>query len=506
MSATNFQAALDSADVISIAPDMSLLDNGRRPAVEMPAELFGPAWPIIEQVANNTSTKPDYAAIAYLACAASLIGGKRKLSPYGADWAEPAILWMAALGDPSSRKSAPLDMVTKPLWAIRDMARNDHADAMLEHQAACERAKAERAKWQDEVKQAAGTEQETPQLPPYAAEPDEPPERMPMISDVTPEAAAAVLKGNPQGVLAYNDELAGWLESFDRYTGGGRPFWLSAFGGRPHSIQRKGAGSIDLPFLGISVLGSIQPDRIVDLLAGTNDGLVPRILWAWPDKLPPARPSGRVDIDTLKAAYERLDLLAWGSDDNGEKRAVTLRLSDSAADCFHSWEIDNANSDRDGGSLYESFVGKMSGAVLRLALVSELTKWAFNGGDEPRHVSEDTLLAAILWVEDYSKPMAERVFGDAAVSVADRNASLLARYIVNNRLDAINLRSLRRTPHKAKLKPLQSGGALDQAVQVLMDAEWLMEDFGRDGTNTGPKRKDYRVNPLVFGGSNDGVA
>jgi len=480
-------------------PDMSLVNNGRRAAVPMPSEMFGPAWAVITDVADVTSTAPDYAAIAYIASAASLIGGKRRIAPYNGDWSEPCILWCGALGDPSSRKSAPLDRMTKPLWKIQENARLDHEADKRDWMATVERAKAEKAKWQDEVKGAAGTDAATPDLPTLAVEPDEPAERCPIISDVTPEAAASVLKGNPQGVLCYNDELSGWLEGFDKYTSGGRPFWLSAFGGRPHSITRKGSGSISIKFNGISVLGSIQPDKLVPLIDGANDGLVPRILWAWPEKQLPRRPTRSPDMTELLRAYERLEMLNWGSDAEGGKQAITLPLTDDAADMFHAWEVENAASDGDGGSLYESFVGKMSGAALRLALVSEFSEWAFSDGPEPATISKRAVYAALTWVEDYAKPMAQRVYGDAAVSVADRNAALLARYVRRHKLELLNLRDLRRSPHKPHLKPLQPKNALEDAVEVMLDAGWLLPAFQRDGPNAGQQRKDYRVNPAAMG-------
>jgi hypothetical protein len=466
--------------------------------------LFGSAWEVICDVADVTSTAPDYAAMAYLASAASLIGGKRWVRPYETgDWKEPCILWCGALGDPSSRKSSPLDMMTKPLWRIKEDARADHDEAMRQWAADAERAKAERAKWQEEIRNAAGSSAETPAMPQLAVEPDKPQERCPIISDVTPEAAAMVLAGNPQGVLCYNDELQLWLDGFDRYAVGGRPFWLSAHGGKPHSVTRKGAGSIFIRFNGISVLGSIQPDKLAPLLAGGNDGLIPRILWAWPEKLPPRRPTRRADLDLLGLAYRRLDSLLWGTDEQGHQAPVILALDEDAAALFHAWEVENATSDGDGGSLYETFVGKMSGAVLRLALVSELTAWAFDDGPEPRSVSKKPIAAAIRWVEDYAKPMAARVYGDAAVSKTDRNAALLARYIRKHKLETVNMRALRLHPHKQHLKPLQGKiqgrDAMAEAFEVLEDAGWIMPAFSRDGGNPGQPKKDYRVNPAVHG-------
>lgn len=492
------QQAFNGAKVFSIAPDMSIVNNGRRPAVVMPSDLFGPAWSVIEQVADNTSTAPDYAGIALLSVCASLIGGKRFAAPYGSSWKVPAILWASALGDPSSRKSAPLNAIANPLWRLQEDANAEHAERKRDWEAEVERAKAERAAWKEEVKGQAGTEAATLKIPAGAIEPDEPAHRRFVIKDCTPEAAAFVLKDNPQGVLAHNDELAGWLQSFDRYNSGGRPFWLEAFEGQPFSVSRKGEGSFDLSFLGISVLGSIQPDKLSELLEGANDGLVPRIIWAWPEKRTPRRPRTQVDTDALVRAYERLELLPWGSDQFGTKCAKVLPFSAAAADVFEDWDADNSAGEKDSGSLYESFCGKMSGAVVRLALVAELMAWAFGEGPEPEEISEQSVLAAIMWVEDYAKPMAERVFGDASVSQSDRNASLLARYILKHRLEKLNVRDLRRSPHKSALKPLQAKNALDDAIEALELAGWISADPSREGGSKGRASKDYTVKPAVF--------
>ena len=184
---------------------------------------------------------------------------------------------------------------------------------------------------------------------------------------------------------------------------------------------------------------------------------------------------------------------------NGDRVAVTIPLAAPAAAMFHEWAVENAASDGDGGSLYESFVGKMSGAALRLSLVSELTAWAYAGGAEPGEISTRSVAAAIKWVEDYAKPMAQRVYGDAAVSVADRNAALLARYIVKHGLTDVNMRDMRLAPHKRYLKPLLEKGAMEEAFEVLTGSGWLRPNPSREGDSQGQPRKDYRVNPAVHG-------
>uniref|UniRef100_A0A6M3XW27 Uncharacterized protein n=1 Tax=viral metagenome TaxID=1070528 RepID=A0A6M3XW27_9ZZZZ len=79
MTAATMKAAFDNAETVSFwaAPDMSVLSGGRRDPVEMPGDLFGPAWPLLETIAEGVCTAPDYPGMALLASCASLIGGKR---------------------------------------------------------------------------------------------------------------------------------------------------------------------------------------------------------------------------------------------------------------------------------------------------------------------------------------------------------------------------------------------------------------------------------------------
>lgn len=107
MSAASANARIESAPDYTIwaVPDMSVINAGRRLPVAMPADLFGPAWPLLQLVAEGTATAVDYAAIGFLGACASLIGGKRRVRPYETShWREPCILWVGAVGDPSSRK------------------------------------------------------------------------------------------------------------------------------------------------------------------------------------------------------------------------------------------------------------------------------------------------------------------------------------------------------------------------------------------------------------------
>lgn len=478
------------------APDMSVLSGGRGKPAPMPGDLFGSLWSLVGDLADGAGAPVDYVALSVLAVAASLIGAKRRVQPFATSptWREPCILWVAAVGDPSANKSPAIDAGTFPLAGMEAEHAEAHRHRLSDYEAVLERAKAERAQWQSDVKAAAKEGASTPSLP-AAAELPEPPERVRLkVQDATPEAMGAILAGNPNGTLHLRDELAGWLMSFERYSPGGREFWLEAYGGRPHVIDRKGAGKpLPIPFNGVSVLGGIQPAKLAEcMLESPDDGLVPRFLWAWPDPVHYHRPRAVADAQRLERVYRRLGDLLPG--EGGVP--VVLMLSPAAADMFEAW-IQDGQSPSDAASLYKSFCGKLRGTALRLALVAELLAWAADGGPEPTRVSERSITAALTFLEDYAKPTALRVFGDAALPVVERNAAMLGRYIQRTNARTINARDVQR---ESGIPTLKIAADVEAATQALVEADWLRPAPSRSGGTTGRARKDFEVNPAVHHG------
>lgn len=499
------RAAIGGARVapFPVVPDMDVLRAGRRPAPQMPADMFGESWQLVSDIAEGAGAPVDYAAIGFVAACASLIGGKRRVRPYReSPWSEPCILWAGAVGDPSAKKSPALDAITAPLRGIEADHAFDHQNRLLAHYADVERAKVEKQTWQKAVEAAHKDGMGTPSMPAAAVEPEEPQRRRTMIMDATPEAVGSILASNHMGTLHFRDELAGWLTSFDRYSPGGREFWLEAYGGRPFVIDRKGSKTaLTIPFNGVSVLGGIQPEKMAGALLGAvDDGLVARFLWAWPDPVPFRRPRQLADVSRLEAIYRRLDGLEWGRDADGKPIAITIPLAPEASDLFEVWGRSNSEGMDDAAALYKSFCGKLEGAVLRLSLTAELMAWATRGGAEPETISVQTVAAVAEWVDDYAKPMAQRVYGDASLPLVERNAAILARYIMKAKLDRINKRELKRSPHKSHLPTMRTAQPMDEAVSYLCDAGWLVEVGGRDGETAGRKSGDYLVNPAVHGG------
>jgi putative DNA primase/helicase len=140
--------------------------------------------------------------------------------------------------------------------------------------------------------------------------------------------------------------------------------------------------------------------------------------------------------------------------------------------------------------------------VLRLALVSELARWAYEGGPEPRSISAKTVAAVAEFADDYAKPTALRVFGDAALPLVERNAATLARLILKHKLKRVNARDLKRTPFKQHLPGMREAEPLNEALAFLADADWLKPVPSRSGETPGRHSSDYAVNPAIVGGAN----
>lgn len=500
MTATTINEQYQKAEVHSLWPvaDMSILEEGRRTPPGLSPAMLGNAWPELVKLAADKGAPVDYVALAYLTVCASVIGGKRRVRPYAeATWSEPPIIWLGLVGDPSSNKSPALDPMLSVLRRVENECADEHRDRLREWQADCERAKVEKANWQSDVKEAAKEGRATPPLPGDAIEPEAPRRRRLYVQDATPESMGDVLAGNPQGTLLLRDELDGWLQSFDRYNPGGKAYWLEAYRGGSFTIDRKGTPEpLTVPFNGVSIIGGIQPQKLAESLLGkVDDGLPARFLWCWPDRPEFVRPRSAANMGALEDALRRLEGLQWAIDGDCNRVAATLPLDADAADVFEWLQQSHRQAGDDANGLLKSFIGKLDGMALRLALVSELARWAYEGGDEPRSISRATVEAVADFMESYAIAMAARVYGDAALPQVERNAATLARYIQRKKLKRVNARTLRR---EARLPGLRDAPPMQEAIAALVDADWLRPDSSRKGDTPGRHRADYTVNPTVW--------
>ena len=183
----------------------------------------------------------------------------------------------------------------------------------------------------------------------------------------------------PKGLLICRDELAGWIEGMTAYNEAGRAFWIEAYGGRPYRVERqKHPEPIVIPRLAVAVYGGTQPDKLAMLMREADDGLLGRILWAWPEpiqfRLANAVPGAQWAI----AALDRLRELDLQSGD--PPRPIMVPLTPQAREVIEEFGREMQDRQSTAGGLLRSAFGKARGAALRLGLVLELLWWCGEDG------------------------------------------------------------------------------------------------------------------------------
>ncbi|WP_267361315.1 MULTISPECIES: hypothetical protein, partial [unclassified Methylobacterium] len=108
-------------------------------------------------------------------------------------------------------------------------------------------------------------------------------------------------------------------------------------------------------------------------------------------------------------------------------------------------------------------------------------------------ISPDAVTAAADLLNAYFLPMAERVFGDAVIPVAERRGMLLAQHLRQNRVTEFNAREVRRQIGGM----LREAADMDAACKQLVEAGLIRPRFTRAGEVKGRKSQSYEVNPEV---------
>lgn len=151
------------------------------------------------------------------------------------------------------------------------------------------------------------------------AEKGPPARRRYIINDFTVEKLGELLRDNPNGLLAFRDELVGLLKSLDKKDREeARAFMLEAWGGTGSFVyDRIGRGTVDIPAAIISVLGCVQPgplgEYLREAIAGEAgaDGLMQKFqLAVYPDVSPTwenvDRPPNRAARKLAHQVFEKM--------------------------------------------------------------------------------------------------------------------------------------------------------------------------------------------------------
>jgi len=479
-------------------PDPMVLADERPPAPIISPEdlqwLAGSFATWVKEAAEAKSAPVEYVLLGVLVSAGVLICNNRQVG-VAPDWVEPPILWGMLVGDPSSGKSPALDAVLDPIEELDREHSKEYAEAFKVWKTKEEIAAIIRAEWNKSVKKSVQEGNQVPPKPNDADAGSKPTQKRIIITDSTIEKVAEIGAGTRRGILAYWDELSGWLCSMERYNGGGdRPFWLHGFGGRRYSVDRKSQQDpIIVDRLALSVLGGIQPEKLDALLVkSADDGLLARFIVAFPSPAPLSRSNTKLDGILTQSMAKHLFGLQPIQDEKGTEIPLTVPLSDPAKDAFFEFRVQCQTWGGDAEGPMKSHVGKMPGIVARVALILAHMDWAATDAVGAVSIIEAShIKRACFLVGDIFRHHAKRAYGVAALAPELQNARRLAKLIKAKELTVVEKREVLRK----RIAGLDRVELLNKAIIVLEDANWLLTQTTQ---TKGRNKTRYLVNPKVF--------
>jgi 5S rRNA maturation endonuclease (ribonuclease M5) len=297
------------------------------PYVPFPTSILPSPFDLfIVECAAAMCCDPAFIALPLLVVMASAIGNTRRLRLKDT-WFEIYILWGAIVGYSGTMKSPAMDKALdfmneyqKVAFKQYELAMKTYRDELLQFEAALTAWKRRGGKG----------------FPP--AEPEKPKAERYFCSDITLEALAVLLRDNLRGVLLHRDELSAWFGSFDRYAqtrGGDCGQWLSVFGGRPLTVDRKKDGTLYVPRASVSVLGSIQPNILARVLGRQfyENGLAARLLLVMPPPRPKVWSEDVVNpaiVEAVDAVFKNLYAMEPARGPEGDPEPLSLTMDAKA--------------------------------------------------------------------------------------------------------------------------------------------------------------------------------
>jgi putative DNA primase/helicase len=353
----------------------------------------------VKEAAAAIGCPPEMIAVPLLGTLSAGIGASREVQ-LKRGWREGATLYLAVVGRPGSKKTPADKAATAPAWERQTELTRKYRKELKEYED-------EYRQWKRRSREASEDEE------PAAEPPDEPKLGRTVVGDTTTEALFSILEENPRGVLVSRDELTGWLRSMDQYKGKGsdRQVWLSMWSNSPAAVDRKGrAEPIIVPRPFVSLVGSVQPDRLPELARGPDDGLWDRFLVSYPEltwtRVSDAEISDKARAK-VKQLYGKLAGLKMSVDESGEPYPAVVPLSSDA------WEVFKEVADSLAEEAYapgfptrlEGAWSKLEAYLARLSLILALCR--IEQGGEERVEARDVVMASGMM--EYFKAHARRV-------------------------------------------------------------------------------------------------
>jgi putative DNA primase/helicase len=305
----------------------------------------------VADIGDRMQCPPDFVAVPAMVALGAVLGRKIAIRPQRrTDWTEVPNLWGCIVGRPGMMKSPAMAEALKPLHRLEKAAREAHADAQATYARDRDLYDLRKETARDAARKAlkSGQSASLPDL----IEPETPKARRYVINDTTYEALGEILADNPNGVLAFRDELVSLLKGLDREEhAAARGFFLTAWNGTSgYTFDRIIRGKTHIEAACLSLLGSTQPSRLAEYVRRAvsgvgDDGLIQRFgLLVWPDHTGRWKECDRwpdtAARETAWRTFDSLDVLdpdAIGAERDQFDALPFLRFDDRAQNRFAAW-------------------------------------------------------------------------------------------------------------------------------------------------------------------------
>ena len=494
----------------------------------------------------------DFVAVSLLSSLGSVLGTKVTIKPKPrGDWGVMSNLWSAVVGTPSMKKSPAYEAGLRPISQLIDKAKETSKCKDLDKKTVISsinqkfkdlneeliiKIRAEKLSAEQELKELKKEltkikgEREREELFLKIAKQEfrieankknevvnneEIPEKRYQTDDTTIEALSDLEVNNPNGILVFRDELVGLFAFLEKDGGLGKPFFLEGWNGTgSYQVDRIGRGPQFIPNHCLTVMGGIQPDKLIKYLEPAikglgNDGLIQRFQlivypdvesWEYVDRIP--------DKDARNAVYsifESMDELnevslydiGANTSDNYNKKPYFV-FSDEAQNIFREWMtlLHKEKIPKEEHPIIQEHLSKypklLAGLALLFHVIDGINLGSVGG------VSKSAIEMAIEWC-DYLETHARRIYG-LVLHSSNFRASILANKLKNFpesdkwRTDGFSAREVFRKNWKS-LTDMQN---IYEALDILNDACWVHVEEVEATVKGGRPTKRYWINPKIY--------
>ena len=477
---------------------------------------------VIDEAYGADNMSSDMVAACLLTSLASMIGARVGVKPKKySNWTIVPNMWGGIVAPPSSKKSPAFNAGTLPIERLIAEAREEHKEAIKKFNILSMAKDADMSALKSKLKDVSkkGDDSKKQEIIDEMIRLDEEADAAPVLrryktNDSSPEALSELEKYNPYGVLVLRDELTGWLASVDKDPSE-RAFYLEGYNGdKPYEFDRILRGNGFIKNHCLSILGGIQPDKLITYLEPSikglgNDGLFQRFQmlvypdptqWKYVDQTPNKEARNEVylffkQIDDLdSAALERMG--AYPADEYNAR--PYFRFGEKAQVLFEQWttRLHIEKVENEEHSIVAQHLQKYPKLMASLALIFHLIDGIKFGsvGD----ISEQSAQMAIEWC-DYLESHARRIYGLVLDAASVKAGTVSQRLLLLKDDDDWRTKGFKaRDVLRKSWKGLTDIESVENTLKLLADHSWLHIEEVSTTDKGGRPSKRYRINPKIY--------